>query len=322
MTRILIAGCSQEISSFNPVPCEYEFFDFLYGDGVRKAHEGTNSPISGAIAEFESTITADLELIFTYDAEGTAAGPLRHSAFLRIADEFLEPLNEHAGKIDGVYFSLHGSMGTTELADPEGYLLEEARKILGQEIPIVITMDLHGVLTGKMLENINGLASLHTYPHVDFEDTGRRAAKILTRILQDGAKPVAARVRIPAIVRGNELITETGAFGGQIRYAKRLEENPEVLSAGFFIGNPFTDVPELCSQAFVFTDGNQELAEQGALQMANDFWPNRHIMQGVLMSLREAVEKGASMAGPLRLQTPQTHRAPARPAIATPSSLR
>ncbi len=296
--RILIGGCSQEISTFNPTPCEYEFFDILRGDEIRQeAAKNSNSTYAGAIAEFESVFGDDLELVFTYDAEGTAAGPLRHSAFLRIAGEFLEALNEYAGKIDGVYFSLHGSMGTTEFFDPEGYLLEEARKILGQNVPIVISMDLHGVLTAKMLENISGLASLHTYPHIDFRDTGRRAAKALIRIVRDGAKPVAARVRIPAIVRGNELITETGAFGAQIRYAKKLEENPDVLSAGFFIGNPFTDVPELCSQSFVFTDNNRELAEQGSLQMANDFWPNRRIMQAELISLEGAVAKAASMAG-------------------------
>ncbi len=297
--RILIGGCQQEISTFNSVPCEYEFFDYLRGDEIRATHEGTDSQIGGAIAELKTAFGDALELVFTYDAEGTAAGPLRHSAFIRIANEFLEPLKEHAGEIDGVYFSMHGAMGTTELLDPEGFLLEEARKILGDEVPIVITMDLHGILTGKMLENIDGLASFHTYPHVDFGDTGRRAARMLTRILQDGVKPVVARVRVPAIVRGNELITENGAFSAQIRYAKELHDNPEVLSAGFFICNPFTDVPELSSQAYVYTDGNPELAEQHALQMAQDFWPNRHIMQGKFISLEESVAKGAAMCGPI-----------------------
>ena len=299
--RILIGGCQQEISTFNPAPCEYEFFDYLRGDEIRETHakENPDSQIGGALAELQSAFGDDLDLVFTFDAEGTAAGPLRHSAFMHIAGEFLDALKPHAGKIDGVYFSMHGAMGTTELLDPEGYLLEEARKILGDEVPIVITMDLHGILTAKMLENINGLASFHTYPHIDFADTGKRAAQILTRILKDGVKPVAARVRVPAIVRGNELITETGAFGAQIRYAQKIHEDPKVLSAGFFICNPFTDVPELCSQAYVFTDNDQELAEQHALQMANDFWPNRQIMQGQFISLEDAVSRGASMAGPV-----------------------
>ncbi|MBP39621.1 MAG: M81 family metallopeptidase [Dehalococcoidia bacterium] len=297
--RILIGGCQQEISTFNPVPCEYEFFDYLRGDEIRTTHEGTDSQIGGALAELQSAFGDDLEVVYTFDAEGTAAGPLRHNAFLRIAEEFLDSLKPHTGKIDGVYFSMHGAMGTTELLDPEGYLLEEARKILGNDVPIVITMDLHGILTAKMLENINGLTSFHTYPHVDFGDTGKRAAQLLTHILKDGVKPVAARVRVPAIVRGNELLTESGAFGAQIRYAKKLHENPKILSAGFFICNPFTDVPELSSQAYVFTDDDPQLAEQHALQMANDFWPNRHIMQGQFIGLEESVAKAAAMAGPI-----------------------
>ena len=84
----------------------------------------------------------------------------------------------------------------------------------------------------------------------------------------ENIKPVAARVRVPAIVRGKELITETGLFGNQTNYAKSLFKNSEVLSAGFFIGNPFTDVPELCSQSYVFTDNNKELASENALKMA------------------------------------------------------
>ena len=124
-----MGGCNQEISTFNPVPCEYDFFDFLRGEEIRDAAMGKNSSYAGAIAELEAAFGDDLDLIFTYDAEGAAAGPLEHSAFLRIAEEFLEPLKDHVGKIDGVYFSMHGAMGTTKELDPEGYLLEEARKI-------------------------------------------------------------------------------------------------------------------------------------------------------------------------------------------------
>lgn len=38
-----------------------------------------------------------------------------------------------------------------------------------------------------------------------------------------------------------------------------------MLTAGLMIGNPFSDVPELCSQAVVVTDGGPKLAESEAL---------------------------------------------------------
>ena len=48
MTRILIAGCEQEISTFNPVPCAYDFFDVLFGAEVIEANLGKNTTIGGA----------------------------------------------------------------------------------------------------------------------------------------------------------------------------------------------------------------------------------------------------------------------------------
>ena len=93
----------------------------------------------------------------------------------------------------------------------------------GDEMPIVISLDLHGILTDRMLRQIDGLAIYRTYPHVDFADTGRRAAELLLRLIDRPAKPTIARVVIPALVRGDELITKTGCYGDLIRECQRLE---------------------------------------------------------------------------------------------------
>lgn len=189
-------------------------------------------------------------------------------------------------------------MGCTEELDPEGYLLQEIRKLTGTKLPIVITQDLHGILTTRMLEHANGLAIYHTYPHVDFADTGARAAQLLLKIL-NGAEPVVARVRVPALVRGDELITASGLYGQSIRYAQALEEQPGILAAGMMIGNPFTDVPELCSQAIVIADTDEDLASSEALQMASDFWERREQMQAKLVEIEDAVAQAPNFDGPV-----------------------
>ena len=96
-------------------------------------------------------------------------------------------------------------------------MLEQVRKIVGPHVPIVITLDLHGVVTPRMCAVINGLAALHTYPHIDAGDTGRRAAGVLCRLM-DGelSAPTLARVRVPMLLRGNELITEPHAAPGKL----------------------------------------------------------------------------------------------------------
>ena len=293
--KILIAGCTQEISSFNPVECKYDFFDITRGNEIYEFYKDLNSYIGGAIKEIENT--NGMEAVFAYNAEGYASGILEHSSFQKISDELFASIEEHKNEIDGIYLSLHGAMSTSQELDPEGFILEEVKKIIGDNIPMVISLDLHGVLTSKMLKNCDGVSSLLTYPHVDFSKTGKRSLSILKKIIYEGAKPIAARVKTPALVRGKELITETGIFGKQTEYAELLYENEEILSAGFLIGNPFTDVPELCSQSYVFTNNNQDLAEEHALTMANDFWLNRSKMQTELISIKKSIDLASKIDG-------------------------
>ena len=126
-------------------------------------------------------------------------------------------------EVDGIYACLHGSMVAEDEPDPEGYLLAETRRIVGEDVPIVVSLDLHGVLTRRMLREADAIVCYLTYPHVDFRSTGERAARLLLRILDEGARPVTARVTIPALVRGEELITDTGSFGRLTRRAAALE---------------------------------------------------------------------------------------------------
>ena len=57
-------------------------------------------------------------------------------------------------------------------------------------------------------------SAYHTYPHNDFLETGERAGAALLRIARGEVRPVTAICRVPALVRGDELITATGKIGG------------------------------------------------------------------------------------------------------------
>jgi len=296
MPRILFAECKQEISSFNPIIGEYDNFTINRGPELLAYHQHKETEIGGALSVFATD--PDVEVIPTYGARAPSAGPLAQKDFDRIVAEFLDAIKPHAQQIDAVFFALHGAMGCTEELDPEGYLLQELRKLIGPQLPVVITQDLHGILTARMLEHTNGLAIYHTYPHVDFADTGRRAAEVLLKIL-NGAEPVVARVQVPALVRGDELITAAGIYGESIRYAQALEQQPGILAAGMMIGNPFTDVPELCSQAVVVADSDEDLARSEALQMATEFWSRRAQMQPALIEIEDAVRQASDYDGPV-----------------------
>ena len=295
MYKILVADCKQEISTFNPVPTHYEDFTVYRGEELFAHHSGIESELTGAFEVFAAR--ADVEVVPLWDAKANSSGSLVQEAFDRLAEEFVEILTANKDGVDAFYFSLHGAMGCTEELDPEGFLLQKSREILGPDVPIVISQDLHGILTERMLDHCDALTIYHTYPHVDFTSTGERAARLLLRILDENLKPTVARVVVPTLVRGDELKTATGVYGEIIRMAQDLETSGQALSAGMMIGNPFTDVPELCSQAIVVTNDEPQGAERAALELAEAFWPKRAQMQAPLVSIDEAIAGAKTLSG-------------------------
>ena len=286
MPRILIAECKQEVSTFNPVLSGCEDFTIRCGEEILRYHRQVRSEVGGALSVFDSR--SGVQLVPACSAHFiTSGGTLADAAFRRIADELLASIKA-APPVDGVYFSLHGAMATESEDDPEGYLLAEARRIVGERVPIVISLDLHGILTDRMLEHSDAAVAFHTYPHMDFFGTGERSAKLLLRIVAGEVRPVTAKVTVPALVRGDILITETGSIRHAVNAAKAIEQSPGGLSAAMMWGNPFTDVQALASNSFVVTDNVPARAQREALCIANLFWEHHKKMQVPLTSLADA----------------------------------
>ena len=299
MPRIVIVECKQEVSSFNPARSRYEEFRVVRGAKLLDHHRRVREEVGGALSVFDAD--SRVELVPALGASSnTSGGVLEANSFQRLCDDFLGCLADAsksgAGAVDAAYFSLHGAMQAKGEDDPEGFLLQEARRILGEQIPFVVSLDLHGVLTDRMLRHSDAVVAYHTYPHVDFFQTGARAARLMLKILNRGVRPVTARVKIPALVRGDELITETGSIGECIRRAQQVEASNAGLSAGVMWGNPFTDVPELRTNSFVVMDGDEAAARRHAIELANIFWKHHEKMQVPLTSLADSVRLAAEVS--------------------------
>ncbi|MCC6673977.1 MAG: M81 family metallopeptidase [Thermomicrobiales bacterium] len=293
--KILIAECRQEVSSFNPVPSGLGDFIINRESGMLDSHRGRRTEVGGALEVFEG---AGAEVVGTYSAQLiTSGGVLDGDVWNQMSDELLGLVRANIDGVDGIYVALHGAMQASNEFDPEGYLLQEIRRIAGPDTPIVGSLDLHGILTDRMLENANAFAVFHTYPHEDFDSTGRRAARLLLRLIQEDAHPVTAVVRMPALVRGDELITATGKIGKTVGRCVQLEESGESMAAAMMWSNPFTDVPELCSLAMITTDGDPDFAAHEALALARTFWEDRAAMQAELVSIDDALDQATGVPG-------------------------
>ena len=297
MPRILVVQCMQEISSFNPLQSGYDNFRIEHGEALY-GERGRNTALGGAFGVFEAR--PDISVVPCFSARAGSAGLLSAAGWQRLSSELMAAVDAMQGGIDAVYVSLHGAMGADGELDPEGWILQNIRERVGPKIPIVISLDLHGILTDRMLRQVDGLAIYWTYPHVDFADTGRRAAELLLKLLDSTVKrPVIARVVMPALVRGDELITKSGCYGDLLLECRRLEGEGVAQAAGIMIGNPFTDVPELCSQVLVMTDGDPAGAEREAKRLSEMFWPLRHRMQGKLVPVDRAIAQAKTIDGPV-----------------------
>jgi len=293
--KILIAECKQEVSSFNPVASHYSDFLVRRGEEILAYHRTARNEIAGARDVFAAR--GNVELVPTYSALAiTSGGTLARADFEQLAHDFLEAIRA-APPVDAVYFSLHGAMSAEGEDDPEGYLLQETRKILGERIPIVASFDLHGILTERILQHCNAITVYHTYPHIDFYETGERAAQVLLKIIDGHANPVTAKIFVPALVRGDELITQTGLIRHVVQAAQAAERLPGGLAAAMFWGNPFTDVAALGSNSVVITDGDAALAEREARRIADVFWQHHERMQVPLTSVADAVAQAQKQVG-------------------------
>lgn len=189
-------------------------------------------------------------------------------------------LVEHAAAavtsdIDGCYFALHGAAVAESNDDPEGTLVEALRGRLGNR-PLILSLDLHAQLTGKMVEAADGIATYRTSPHVDIAETGVRAARLLSDALAGRTVPTVAFAGRPMIT-GADCHNDGGEpYGGLMRLCREAEQVPGVLSAGLCTTQPWLDIPDLGWRAVVTTDDDPGLAEQTAEEIIAAAWDVRH----------------------------------------------
>ena len=105
---------------------------------------------------------------------------MTRKCYHQLKDEWSERL-QRALPVDGVLLPLHGSALVDGLDDPEGDIIQTARELVGNDIPVVVTLDLHAHVTQQMVQYADMLVAWETYPHHDQYTTGQRATRLAVR---------------------------------------------------------------------------------------------------------------------------------------------
>ena len=187
MPRIAIGGFQHETNTFVPNKATYHDFqiadswpEMLLGPKVISGTKGINLPIAGFAG---AAMEAGFELA---PILWTAAEPSAHvtdDAFERIVGMILDGLTD-AGPVDGVYLDLHGAMVTESHEDGEGEVLRRVREVVGTDLPIAISLDLHANVTPQMIELADVICIYRTYPHLDMAETGARCVPLMMDLIK------------------------------------------------------------------------------------------------------------------------------------------
>jgi len=273
--RVAVAQFSHETCTFCPGG------DATIADWTREREPFTgeelleegDSYVQGFVDEAERL--GDLEPVGLTSPDDVYGGSSRswntEKAFDHFVGRMLEDLREQM-PVDGVYLSLHGAMAVRNVPRPEAEIARRFREVVGPDVPIVATFDLHGNEDGRFLEWADGAFVTKRYPHYDTYHQGERAARYLRATMRGDYEPATA-TRKPPIVTATVLQwTGQSPVMDIMERARRWETREEGAYVNVFYGFPWSDVPDVGTTVHVMTDDDPALADSIADDMADYIW--------------------------------------------------
>ena len=275
MVRIAVASIMQETNTFALGRCSLSDFRFARGRDVLDLVAGTNSELARAQTVIEAAGGEVIPLLYAW---AMPAGRVDGTTFRHLRDSLADALGS-TGSVDALVLSLHGSMAAEGFDDADGELLRATRAVVGETVPIAVTLDLHANVTREMVRLADSISAYHTDPHIDMADAGARAARRALAMAAGSLRPVMGFAKRPMLVPGETMNTSTGPLSS-IRRQAMAAAPAGLLELGLFPVQPWLDVPELGFGVVAVADGSEvdaaDAIEQFAAEVATAVWARRH----------------------------------------------
>src|SRR5438105_2766538 len=265
--------------------------DFHRDNEIPAAFRGTRSALG---ATFEAADKFGWTLIHPVSANANPSGIVTDDAFERSGGLMLEAADRQK-PIDGVLLHLHGAMVVDSYEDGEGELLGRLRRVLGPDVPIVVTLDLHANVTQLMADNASALIAFRTYPHVDQYERAWQGAELLQRAMNGEVKPKTVIARRPMIYGLDRGRTQTGPMAELIARGEALEKSAGALVVSVCAGFSRANIADVGPSVTVTVDMSRGDARPHGHAVAEDYmdhaWQTREYQSFTLLSVAEAVAR-------------------------------
>ncbi|NRD76544.1 M81 family metallopeptidase [Bacillus sp. BRMEA1] len=292
--RIGIAFFYHESHSFTPMKTEIEQFKnegFFNGDEIYAAYQSTKTEVGGFLDVL--TRHEDIEIVPLLCAAAVPSGVVSTEAYSIIEEQMLQSI-QLAGILDGLLLALHGAMVVEHLFDPEAHLLGKIRELVGWNIPIATTLDMHANLSEEMIAYTPLHFGFKTYPHVDMYEQGVHAASALLKQLKENVVFYAAFEKLPMMPPSINMRTAEGPMHKMMEWAKQAEEEEEIYNVSVFGGFPYSDIP-MVGASILVVGLDPKKGKETAKKMASLYWEVREEFLMDLPNVSEALEWALTM---------------------------
>lgn len=266
--RVLTAGIAHESNTFIPQMTGLEGFNIRRGSNVLQ-----DQPWANFLEE------QGVEVIPTLHASSGPSGMVSKEAYENLRDEIMEGISA-AGAVDGIFLDMHGAMHVEGYPDAQVDFVQQIRKLVGNEVVIAASFDLHGNISPEFIEGLNIVSAYRTAPHIDGDETRLRTATLLVEALQNDLLPQTAHINLPILIPGEKGITSVEPLKSLYESLNQISAMEGLMDASIFVGMPWTDVNRAGMSVQVVARDKQHLplAQAEAEALANTLWEQRDML--------------------------------------------
>lgn len=276
--RVALIEVSHESNTFSVRPTTLHDFTtsrYFTGDEMLSRMRGTGSEIGGALAAADDL---GWHVVPILAAQAQPAGPVTDAARQAITGAVVAGLRD-AGPLDGIFLALHGAMVTETDQDGESQLLRTIRAVVGPDLPIAVTLDLHANIFDEMATLVQIVVSYRTYPHVDMAECAHEACILLHRAMTGEIRPSVVIARPPMLLGcGDGRTTGKGPMPRILDLAAAESKLPGILNVAVNAGFPDADVAVSGPSVLVTHDSARCLAtsaHDAAQRVCDEIWRHR-----------------------------------------------
>lgn len=285
--RVLLGQFMHETNTFSVQPADVAAFHKLFcyiGDDIPKKLANTNCESAGFIDVAERF---GWQPIHTVAAFANPCGKVTDAAWHELGGLILQGARDNPN-VDGVLLGLHGAMVTERYDDAEGQLIAELREILGSDIPMAVTLDLHANISERMAQMTNIMVSYRTYPHIDMRERALQAGELLERVMADNTKPYTVLARRPLLNGADSGRTDAGPMPGLLAEAAEFEKEPGVQVISINAGFPLADITDVGPTVLVSGIGDNSRYQAIAEHLMDKIWQTRAVETNQYLSASAA----------------------------------